>query len=208
MIKSVHLIFRNLLKIQDSKILTARKLAGFSIWLWFVFVYAFYSSALIMFAATPQGLPFTTLEVKHSKQLNHSLLTNISMMFKAGLNAYPEWKYIVENGYEIFLNEKASLGLEPHKSYWEMVQANPDEFRAESTAEALEKLKLPGYFMYTTESTFFYTQTPESLRKKNIDVRFVRDPNALHEAMPLSKDSPYSRVFDLGISMLQVKSKI
>ena len=107
-------------------------------------------------------------------------------------------------GYEILMTDKASLGFEPYRTYWRMIQANKEEFNAADLDEAVEKLMLPGYFLYTSELPFHYSQPPQLLKEKGIDLRFVRDPKPNEEAILLTKDSPFQKMFLYGTNLIKV----
>ena len=85
-----------------------------------------------------------------------------------------------------------------------MIQENSKEFRVPNIPEAVEKLKLPGYFLYTSEAAFRAWGKNRLGNMNDIELRYIRDPNFVDSSFLLAKDCPYTKIINIGISQLKV----
>ena len=122
----------NLLKLEHYS--NGEKIMGFTVWIFFVLVQAFYAGALTMFFTSTTTLPFET--------------------DRDVIQAYPDWKIWIRSGAEHNIYTHVLKGDTDYIKLWERYREDPNGTIYKSEKEGLEILSKGQNVIMTGESKF------------------------------------------------------
>ena len=124
---------------------------------------------------------------------------------KEGMNLYPTWKMIFQEGNEIMIQPMAKAGISEYKEYWDRLKSS-DSVKNDLVIprhQLMGKVVQPGYFLFGGEATIISAYNQYGKHLPNFQLQFIKLSLTSPSALVLNKNSPFTAPMNKGLLTLK-----